>query len=196
MDPPAIGLALVAAATPACPELRQPGAGSSVRGQERHSPRVGFFHRAHLTVARRRARATGNENTMPHDKIKAATRTRIAETGEPYSVARRAVIGAHRAAQNRIQATDAPVSADPVAPPIGSALGDAIGQAFKQLDLAAPYRSQIAEINKMISGLAAAQVSSAVGQAFNLPLAQRRPARRLPALDRQRPPPARTADPS
>ena len=133
---------------------------------------------------------------MPHDKIKAATRTRMAETGEPYSVARRAVIGAHRAAQNRIQAADAPVSADPVAPPIGSALGDAIGQAFKQLDLAAPYRSQIAEANKMINGLAAAQVSSAVGQAFNLPLAQRRPARRLPALDRQRPPPARTADPS
>ena len=34
---------------------------------------------------------------MSHDKIKAATRRRMAETGEPYSVARRAVLGEQRA---------------------------------------------------------------------------------------------------
>ncbi len=89
---------------------------------------------------------------MPHDKVKAATRKRMAETGEPYSVARRTVVRAHRAAQNRIQAADAPVSADPVALPIGSALGDAIGQALKDLDMAAPYRSQIAEAADHLTG--------------------------------------------
>lgn len=35
---------------------------------------------------------------MPHDKIKAAARARMAETGEPYAVARRAVIEAHKRA--------------------------------------------------------------------------------------------------
>ena len=34
---------------------------------------------------------------MPHDKIKDAARRRMAETGEPYSVARRAVIREHEA---------------------------------------------------------------------------------------------------
>ena len=92
---------------------------------------------------------------MPHDKIKAATRTRMAETGEPYSVARRAVIRAHRATQNRIQAANAPVSADPVASPIGSALGDAIGRMVKEVDVAAPFRHQAAEATKMVSGMAA-----------------------------------------
>jgi hypothetical protein len=35
---------------------------------------------------------------MPHDKIKAAARRRMAETGEPYAAARRAVASEHRAA--------------------------------------------------------------------------------------------------
>ena len=34
---------------------------------------------------------------MPHDKIKDAASRRMAETGEPYSVARRAVIREHEA---------------------------------------------------------------------------------------------------
>jgi type IV secretory pathway TrbL component len=100
---------------------------------------------------------------MPHDKIKAATRARMAETGEPYSVACRAVIRAHRSAQ--IQAAGASISANPVASPIGSALGGAVGQAFKDLDPAAAYRSQIVEISKMTNDLAAAQIRTAVGQA-------------------------------
>jgi hypothetical protein len=32
------------------------------------------------------------EDTMPHDKIKAAARKRMAETGEPYTAARHAVV--------------------------------------------------------------------------------------------------------
>ena len=38
---------------------------------------------------------------MSHDKIRAATRKRMAETGEPYAVARREVIREHRAAGER-----------------------------------------------------------------------------------------------
>lgn len=35
---------------------------------------------------------------MPHDKIRAAARKRVAQTGEPYSAARRAVVSEHQAA--------------------------------------------------------------------------------------------------
>jgi hypothetical protein len=38
---------------------------------------------------------------MSHDKISAAARKRMAETGEPYAAARRAVIGEHAADQHR-----------------------------------------------------------------------------------------------
>jgi hypothetical protein len=38
------------------------------------------------------------EDTMSHDKISAAARERMAQTGEPYAAARRAVITEHRAA--------------------------------------------------------------------------------------------------
>jgi hypothetical protein len=36
------------------------------------------------------------EDTMPHDKIKAAARRRVAETGESYAAARRAVVTEHQ----------------------------------------------------------------------------------------------------
>jgi hypothetical protein len=39
---------------------------------------------------------------MSHDKIKAAARKRMAETGEPYSAARRAVVSEHQAAGDQI----------------------------------------------------------------------------------------------
>jgi hypothetical protein len=39
---------------------------------------------------------------MPHDKIKAAARQRMTETGEPYSVARRAVINEHKQATGHV----------------------------------------------------------------------------------------------
>jgi hypothetical protein len=38
---------------------------------------------------------------MSHDKIKAAARKRMAETGEPYATARREVIKEHKAARDR-----------------------------------------------------------------------------------------------
>jgi phage shock protein A len=41
------------------------------------------------------------ENTMPHDKIKAAARERMAETGEPYTAARRAVVTEGQAPEDR-----------------------------------------------------------------------------------------------
>jgi predicted kinase len=49
-------------------------------------------------VAGRRDQATGCEGTMSHDKIKAAARERMAETGEPYAAARREAVTRHQAA--------------------------------------------------------------------------------------------------
>ncbi len=49
---------------------------------------------------------------MPHDKIKAAARKRMAETGERYTVARRAVIAEHQ------QAGAAQAAAEPLAVPV------------------------------------------------------------------------------
>ena len=51
-------------------------------------------------VARRRDNAI-KEDAMSHDKIKAATRERMARTGEPYALARRAVIRDHEEAQRQ-----------------------------------------------------------------------------------------------
>jgi hypothetical protein len=57
------------------------------------------FHPDHLcAVARRRDRAIGIEGTIPHDKIRAAARKRMAKTGEPYTAARRAVVSEQQAA--------------------------------------------------------------------------------------------------
>jgi hypothetical protein len=39
---------------------------------------------------------------MSHDKIRAAARKRMAETGEPYAAARRAVVREHQAAGDQI----------------------------------------------------------------------------------------------
>lgn len=44
---------------------------------------------------------------MPHDKIRAAARKRMTETGEPYTAARRAVIAEHQAARARIRSPGA-----------------------------------------------------------------------------------------
>ena len=45
--------------------------------------------------------ATGFEDTMSHDKIRDAARKRMAETGEPYATARRAVIREHQRAAGK-----------------------------------------------------------------------------------------------
>lgn len=94
---------------------------------------------------------------MPHDKIKVATRIRVAQTGEPYSVAHRAVINAHRDAQAGSHVT-ALVPAAHVASPIGHALGVNVGQAFEPLDQA--ICSQIAEAGKIASDMAANRMIS------------------------------------
>lgn len=47
---------------------------------------------------------------MPHDKIKDAARKRMAETGEPYTLARRMVIEEHK----RLQAITVTVDGTPV----------------------------------------------------------------------------------
>ena len=44
---------------------------------------------------------------MSHDKIRAAARKRMTETGEPYAAARRAVVTEHRAAGEQIPSPDA-----------------------------------------------------------------------------------------
>jgi len=43
------------------------------------------------------------EDAMSHDKIRAAARKRMAETGEPYAAARRAAVTEHQAAGAHIQ---------------------------------------------------------------------------------------------
>jgi hypothetical protein len=45
---------------------------------------------------------------MPHDKIKAAARERMAETGEPYTAARRAVVTGGRAPEGRVATGQVP----------------------------------------------------------------------------------------
>ena len=71
----------------------------SIRRQVRHSPRVDSHHR--VTSWWLGAGTTPSEkgNAMIHDKLKAATRKRVAATGEPYGVARREVIRHHQEAR-------------------------------------------------------------------------------------------------
>jgi len=57
-------------------------------------------------VARRRDRVTGTEGTMPHDKITAATRKRMAQTGESYAAARREIIRERQAVEGRMSGSD------------------------------------------------------------------------------------------
>jgi len=51
-------------------------------------------------MARCRDNAIRKEDAMSHEKLKAAARRRMARTGEPYAVARRAVIRQHEEAQD------------------------------------------------------------------------------------------------
>jgi len=43
---------------------------------------------------------------MPHDKIRAAARRRMAQTGEPYAAARRAVVAEYRGRKSRVRMPD------------------------------------------------------------------------------------------
>src|SRR5260370_22480153 len=88
------------AATPARSELPQPGAGAVMRTRAAQPLRGFCFPSIVITLRGGQAPGQGRriEGTMPHDKIRAATRKRMAETGEPYTVARRAVVSEHQAA--------------------------------------------------------------------------------------------------
>jgi hypothetical protein len=80
---------------------------------ENHPPN-GLPLPGRLDACRRWDNATREGNAMPHDKIKEAARRRMAETGEPYAVARRAVMKQHEAAQSRSrQARDEGIVAGP-----------------------------------------------------------------------------------
>jgi hypothetical protein len=59
-------------------------------------------HRGHFAVAGRRAKPP-DRGTMSHDKIKAAARERMSETGESYAAARRKVAEEFRAAGSGAQ---------------------------------------------------------------------------------------------
>src|SRR6185437_4810130 len=65
-------------------------------------PLRGFCQFLSIVIALRGGQAPGrgrrDEGTMSHDKIRAAARKRMTETGEPYAAARRAVIGEHQGA--------------------------------------------------------------------------------------------------
>jgi hypothetical protein len=66
-----------------------------------------FVHRDHSCGGQAPGQGHQIEGTMSHDKIRAAARKRMAETGEPYAAARRAVIREHQAAGGRIPPPDA-----------------------------------------------------------------------------------------
>ena len=69
------------------------------------------FSSSSIVITLRGGQAPGQgrriEDTMPHDKVKAAARKRMARTGEPYAAARRAVITEHGAAQGQNPSSDA-----------------------------------------------------------------------------------------
>jgi hypothetical protein len=77
------------------------------------------------------------EDAMSHDKIRAAARRRMAETGEPYAAARRAVIEEHQAAggQSSSAGGEIPTARDQI-PPAGE-------QTAPAGDQTAPVRDQI-----------------------------------------------------
>jgi hypothetical protein len=101
---------LALAATPARSEPPQPGAEAVTEDQERRSPCVDSPSPS-IVITLRGGQAPGQgrrtEGTMPHDKIKAAARKRMAQTGEPYATARRAVIREHKAAAGQTRAAGA-----------------------------------------------------------------------------------------
>ena len=82
--------------TPACFELHASPALGSDEDKCGSAPRVIRLVIA-IAVARRRDSAAGGMGTMPHDKVKAAARKRMAMTGEARTEARRKVIAEEQA---------------------------------------------------------------------------------------------------
>lgn len=94
------------AATPARSELPQPGAESS--DEDKSGAALAWVLLPSIVITARGGQAPGQgrriEDTMAHDKIRAAARRRMAATGEPYAAARRAAVAEH---QGQIPSPDA-----------------------------------------------------------------------------------------
>jgi hypothetical protein len=89
---------MTVAATPARSELLQPGAAGS--DEDKSGTALAWVLLPSIVITHRGGQAPGQgrrtEDTMPHDKIRAAARKRTAETGEPYTAARRAAVTEHQ----------------------------------------------------------------------------------------------------
>ena len=89
---------MTVAATPARSELLQPGAAGS--DEDKSGTALAWVLLPSIVITHRGGQAPGQgrrtEDTMPHDKIRAAARKRTGETGEPYAAARRAAVTEHQ----------------------------------------------------------------------------------------------------
>jgi hypothetical protein len=91
------------AATPAGSELLQPGADGG--DEDKSGTALAWVLPPSIVIPLRGGQAPGQghriEDTMTHDKIRAAARRRVAQTGEPYTAARRAVVTGHQGASGQ-----------------------------------------------------------------------------------------------
>jgi len=91
------------AATPAGSELLQPGADGG--DEDKSGTALAWFLPPSIVTPLRggQAPAQGHriEDTVTHDKIRAAARQRMARTGEPYTAARRAAVTGHQGASGQ-----------------------------------------------------------------------------------------------
>jgi hypothetical protein len=92
------------AATPAGSELLQPGADGG--DEDKSGTALAWVLPPSIVIPLRGGQAPGQghriEDAMTHDKIRAAARQRMAQTGEPYTVARRAVVAGHQGASDQV----------------------------------------------------------------------------------------------
>ena len=91
------------AATPAGSELLQPGAEGG--DEDKSGTALAWLLPPSIVIPLHGGQAPGPghrfEDTMTHDKIRAAARQRMAQTGEPYTAARRAVVSGHQGASGQ-----------------------------------------------------------------------------------------------
>ena len=89
---------ITSAATPARSELSQPGAEGG--DEDKSGTALAWVLFPFIVITLRGGQTPGQgrriEGAMSHDKIRAAVRRRMAETGEPYAAARRAVVNEHQ----------------------------------------------------------------------------------------------------
>jgi hypothetical protein len=87
------------AATPAGSELLQPGADGG--DEDKSGTALAWVLPPSIVITLHGGQAPGQghriEDTMTHDKIRAAARQRMAQTGEPHTAARRAVVTGRQA---------------------------------------------------------------------------------------------------